>query len=184
MTRRNRRKGNWKRFRWRGTKSMRITSRAMNRRLFLQSGAAAMAGPLPWPAIWNSPAGAAKNCILLRLTGGPSQLDTWDMKPEAPSEIRGPFRPIRTNVPGIEISEIFPRMARHADKFALVRSVWHDGPPLHPELASEVTGPESVYLRAEPESLRVRYGLNAFGQKCLRACRLVENGTRFVSVDM
>jgi hypothetical protein len=62
---------------------------------------------------------------LLRLTGGASQLDTWDMKPDAPSEVRGPFRPIKTNVPGIEISEIFPRMARHADKYAIVRSVHH-----------------------------------------------------------
>jgi hypothetical protein len=65
-------------------------------------------------------------CIALRLTGGPSQLDTWDMKPDAPSGIRGPYRPIRTNVPGIEISEIFPRMARHADQYAVIRSVHHD----------------------------------------------------------
>jgi hypothetical protein len=71
------------------------------------------------------------NCILLRLVGGPSHLDTWDMKPDAPSEIRGPFRPIRTNVPGIEISEIFPRMAKHADKYALIRSVYSDAPPAH-----------------------------------------------------
>jgi Protein of unknown function (DUF1501) len=59
------------------------------------------------------------------MTGGPSQLDTWDMKPDAPSEVRGPFRPIRTNVRGIEISEIFPRMAKHADKYAIIRSVHH-----------------------------------------------------------
>ena len=62
------------------------------------------------------------NCIMLMLVGGPSQLDTWDMKPNAPAEIRGPYKPIKTNVPGIEISEIFPRMAKHADKFSLVRS--------------------------------------------------------------
>ena len=68
----------------------------------------------------------SRACIVLRLTGGPSQLDTWDMKPDAPSGIRGPFRPIRTNVPGIEISEIFPRMARHADKYAVIRSVHHE----------------------------------------------------------
>jgi hypothetical protein len=67
----------------------------------------------------------APSCIVLRLTGGPSQLDTWDMKPDAPSEVRGPFWPIPTNVPGMEISEIFPRMARHADKFVIVRSVHH-----------------------------------------------------------
>ncbi len=68
----------------------------------------------------------SRECILLRLRGGPSQLDTWDMKPDAPREIRGPFRPIQTNVPAIEISEIFPRMARHADRFAIIRSVYHD----------------------------------------------------------
>jgi hypothetical protein len=65
------------------------------------------------------------SCLVFRLTGGPSQLDTWDMKPDAPSEVRGPFRPIRTNVPGMEISEIFPRMAKHADKYAIIRSVHH-----------------------------------------------------------
>src|SRR5215475_8477284 len=65
------------------------------------------------------------NCIMMMLVGGPSQLDTWDMKPNAPIEIRGPYKPIKTNVSGIEISEIFPRMAGHADKFSLVRSVYH-----------------------------------------------------------
>jgi hypothetical protein len=52
------------------------------------------------------------NCIQLMLVGGPSQLDTWDMKPDAPASIRGPYKPIKTNVPGMEISEIFPRKAR------------------------------------------------------------------------
>jgi len=65
------------------------------------------------------------------LVGGPSHLDTFDMKPDAPAEIRGPFRPIRTNVPGIEISEIFPRTARHADKFSLIRSLHHEAAPVH-----------------------------------------------------
>jgi hypothetical protein len=71
------------------------------------------------------------NCILLMLVGAPSQLDTWDMKPDAPAEIRGPYKPIPTNVPGIQISEIFPRMARHADKYALVRSVYHTAAAVH-----------------------------------------------------
>jgi uncharacterized protein (DUF1501 family) len=71
------------------------------------------------------------NCILLFLVGGPSQLDTWDLKPAAPSEVRGPFRPTRTNVPGIAISEHFPRMARMADRYAFVRSVHHDAAPIH-----------------------------------------------------
>jgi hypothetical protein len=72
-----------------------------------------------------------RNCIMLFLVGAPSQLDTWDMKPNAPAEIRGPYRPIPTNVPGIQISEIFPRMARHADKFALLRSVHYSGVAVH-----------------------------------------------------
>ncbi len=68
----------------------------------------------------------APACIVLRLTGGPSQIDTWDMKPDAPAEIRGPWRPIPTNVAGMEISELFPRMARCADRYAIIRSVHHD----------------------------------------------------------
>lgn len=71
------------------------------------------------------------NCIFLFLVGGPSQLDTWDMKPDAPAEIRGPFKPIPTNVDGIRISEIFPRMAGHADKFSLVRSLYHTAAAVH-----------------------------------------------------
>jgi hypothetical protein len=73
----------------------------------------------------------ATSCILIKLTGGASQLDTWDMKPDAPSDIRGPFRPIRTNVPGIRISEIFPRMARYADKYAIIPSVYHEPDASH-----------------------------------------------------
>ncbi len=71
------------------------------------------------------------NCILLFLVGGPSQLDTWDMKPDAPAEIRGPFKPIATNVPGVQISEIFPKLARHMDKVALARSVYHTAAAVH-----------------------------------------------------
>src|SRR5688572_26716991 len=59
------------------------------------------------------------NCIMLFLVGGPSQLDTFDPKPKAPAEVRGPFTAIKTNVPGVEISEIFPKTADHADKFAV-----------------------------------------------------------------
>src|SRR5207244_7085472 len=71
------------------------------------------------------------NCIMLFLCGGPSHIDTWDPKPDAPAEIRGPFRPIATNVPGMQISEMFPRMARHADKYSLVRSVYHTATAVH-----------------------------------------------------
>ncbi|MCP4847035.1 MAG: DUF1501 domain-containing protein [Verrucomicrobiaceae bacterium] len=64
-----------------------------------------------------------KAIINIYLPGGPSHLDMFDLKPDAPSEIRGEFRPIPTNVPGMEICELFPRLARIADKFAIVRSL-------------------------------------------------------------
>jgi hypothetical protein len=69
--------------------------------------------------------GRARSVILLFLSGGPSHLDTWDLKPDAPAEIRGPFRPSDTNVPGIRISEHLPRMARLADKYAILRTMSH-----------------------------------------------------------
>ena len=64
--------------------------------------------------------------ILFWANGGPSHLDLFDLKPAAPKEIRGPFNPIRTNVPGVEITEQLPRLARLADKFALIRSLHHE----------------------------------------------------------
>src|SRR5207244_3898383 len=63
--------------------------------------------------------------------GAPSQLDTWDMKPNAPAEIRGPFKPIKTNNPDIQISEIFPLHAKLADKFSLVRTCYHTAAAVH-----------------------------------------------------
>lgn len=67
-----------------------------------------------------------KSGILVYLGGGPTHMDTWDLKPEAPEGIRGELKPIKTNVPGIEISELLPQMAQHADKFAILRSVTHN----------------------------------------------------------
>lgn len=63
--------------------------------------------------------------IILFLKGGLSTIDTWDLKPDAPAEFRGPFQPIDTNVPGIRIGEHLPLCARQADKFSLVRSFGH-----------------------------------------------------------
>lgn len=66
-----------------------------------------------------------KNCILFFLMGGQSQLDMWDMKPDAPEMIRGEFKPIATNVPGIQICEHMPLLARRADKYVIIRSMTH-----------------------------------------------------------
>ncbi len=71
------------------------------------------------------------NCILIFLVGGPSHIDTWDPKPHAPEEVRGPFKPIRTKVPGIHVTEIFPRLARYTDKISLIRSVYHTATAVH-----------------------------------------------------
>ncbi len=197
-------------------------------------------------------------CILLMLTGGPSQIDTFDLKPDAPSRFRGPYRPIKTSVPGVEISEIFPRTARQADKFAIIRSMHHSAIPMHdaghqlmqtgrlfedgvehphigcvlsrllPSTAevpfhvllpgpigntggSQSHGQNAGFLEKEFDpftieragdpavnratrraldlsneapSVRENYGWNRFGQSCLAARRLVEAGTRFVTVNM
>jgi hypothetical protein len=72
-----------------------------------------------------------RSVIMIFNLGAPSQLDTWDMKPDAPSEIRGPFKPIATNAEGIEISEIFPRHAEIADKISFVRSCYHTSAAVH-----------------------------------------------------
>ena len=64
--------------------------------------------------------------ILFWANGGPSHLDLFDLKPHAPREYRGPFTPIRTNVPGMEITELLPRLARLGDKFTLIRSLHHE----------------------------------------------------------
>src|SRR5437867_12643435 len=72
-----------------------------------------------------------QSVIMIFNLGAPSQLDTWDMKPDAPREIRGPFQPIRTNNLDIQISEIFPLHAQIADKFSLVRTCYHTAAAVH-----------------------------------------------------
>src|SRR5947209_9184149 len=83
----------------------------LTRRDFLHAGSIATLG-LTLPGLMaQKAAGAADrdmNCIMLFLVGGPSHIDTWDPKPAAPAEVRGPSQPIATSEPGIQISEIFP----------------------------------------------------------------------------
>ena len=84
--------------------------------------------------------GGARSCILIYLLGGPPHLDMWDLKPDAPAEIRGPFRPIATNQPGMRICEHFPRLSRLADRYALVRSVSHNNHNHTPMIFYTLTG--------------------------------------------
>lgn len=260
----------------------------VTRRGFLQAGAGAgglgalgLAGAVG-RAEAASTASPERAVILLLLVGGPSQLETWDPKPDAPEGVRGPFRSIATSVPGVRINEFLPRIARRMDRLSLVRSLHHAEAPIHEAgfqllqtgrvgrpghegphigaLAAQASGegrsvppfvvlpdrlgntgvgishgqgagrlgpdaepfhveadpaagdydPQAVRRRArqflktstrrpvessrggtdpfdlsgEPEALRDAYGRNSFGQCCLLARRLVEAGTRFVTVNM
>jgi hypothetical protein len=105
----------------------------MSRRSFVQLGVAGMASVGLSGVLQAKQESAAKtgkrkdtSAILIWLDGGPGHMDMYDMKPEAPLEYRGIWRPIRTNVPGFEISELFPKQAKVADKFSIVRSLHHD----------------------------------------------------------
>jgi uncharacterized protein (DUF1501 family) len=229
-------------------------SDALNRRDFLRiggltAGAAGLILKGLEPLQAASPA-KAKSCILLFLVGGPSQLETWDLKPDAPTSVRGPFKPIPTNVPGIHICEDLPRMAQLADRYAIIRSVFHRasavhetgqqllqtgrlarGSVEHPHIGAAVSylrGPVSDGVPAhvmlpgpigntgvnvshgqgashlgqtheahrlrdadytlatldESDSAQARYGRTTFGRSCLLARRMVEEGVRFVTVNM
>ena len=76
-------------------------------------------------------------CVFVFLFGGPSHIDLWDMKPDAPAEIRGEFRPIETAAPGVRICEHLPRLARAMDRLCLVRSMTHQM-PVHGPACSEI----------------------------------------------
>jgi hypothetical protein len=105
---------------------------AVSRRRVLQAGGIGLLG-LSLPRVLHAEARlrqtggrrVADACILVFLNGGPSHLDMWDMKPDAPKEIRGEFRPIATTVPGVRLCEHLPRLARWMHHCALVRSVRH-----------------------------------------------------------
>ncbi len=99
----------------------------MSRRSWLKIGALGLGG-LALPDLLRAEAAnggsdPAKGVIMVLLPGGPTHLDTFDMKPDAPAEIRGEFRPIATNVPGIDICEHLPRLAHMADKVTIIRSL-------------------------------------------------------------
>jgi hypothetical protein len=114
------------------------TCSGISRRSFLQLGTAGLLGlNLPdW--LRMRAAGAVdetkaevKNCITLFLVGSPGHLDTWDLKPNAPANVRGPFKPINTNVSGMDICEHLPLMAKLADKYSLIRSLSHPSAGVH-----------------------------------------------------
>ncbi len=113
------------------------TCNGVTRRDFLQAGTLGAIGLSLPRYLWAKEQGAVKpehdrrSCILIFNLGAPSHLDTFDMKPDAPAEIRGPFKPINTKAPDFQISEILPKTAQVADKFSLVRSCYHTGAAVH-----------------------------------------------------
>jgi uncharacterized protein (DUF1501 family) len=109
-------------------------SRSPCRREFLKAaaaGAASLAVADVAAAASHAPLGRATSCIFINLVGGPSHIDTFDPKPDAPAEVRGPFRTIPTRMPGLQISELFPKLAAVTDKFSLIRTMHHMAPPVH-----------------------------------------------------
>ncbi|MEC8475670.1 MAG: DUF1501 domain-containing protein [Planctomycetota bacterium] len=124
------------------------TCDGMKRRDLLKVGALSLGGlTLPqYLALAGNgkiASGRADRAIFIELPGGPSHLDTFDLKPNAPSEYRGAFNPIKTNVPGIEISEHLPRLSKVADKFCILRGVSHT-------LAAHRLGREYVNTGTKP----------------------------------
>src|SRR5262249_38101975 len=102
----------------------------VSRREFLKIGSLAIGGIGAGITPWQLRASEAQRLpdtavILLWLPGGPPHMETYDMKPDAPAEYRGAFRPIKTNVPGVEVCEHLPSHARVAHRFSLIRSVRH-----------------------------------------------------------
>jgi uncharacterized protein (DUF1501 family) len=182
------------------------------------------------PVLASSSESPKKKLIFILCTGGPSQLDTWDPKPDAPSHIRGPYSAIPTAVDGLRFSETLPRLARLAHHFTVIRSLTHDGQALHetgfqliqtghtftaeapcPSLAEGLgervvvpqpmgftglelpNGQEGAAPVGRDRPVRhvgqgsaaenARYGNTAFGDSCFRARRLLESGTRAVTVN-
>src|SRR5437667_8007722 len=105
------------------------TCQTLTRRAFLQAGASTVLGlsladMFRLQAMGGAPmAGSARSVLLLWLWGGPAHLDTWDPKPDAPIEYRGPFTPIATKVAGVRVAELFPQVAELADQFSILRSL-------------------------------------------------------------
>src|ERR1700740_903319 len=103
----------------------------LTRRGFLQAGLVSFGGPMLAQLLRSdaqagaSPNAARRSVILLFQSGGPSQIDMWDMKPDSPIEYRGEFSTIPTNIPGYRVCELMPRLSQMCDKLSILRSVHH-----------------------------------------------------------
>ncbi|MEE3373432.1 MAG: DUF1501 domain-containing protein [Planctomycetota bacterium] len=126
----------------------------VTRRSFLQVGGLAMGG-LNLPALLRAEANSPrperhKSVIMVFLPGGPSHLDIWDLKPDAPVEIRGEFRPIQTAIPGVQLCEHLPLMAQQVERFAIIRSLVGAKNEHASELCFSGYGYQDSLLRQQP----------------------------------
>lgn len=132
----------------------------ISRREWLRVGGLAAAGLtlpelLARQAVAAQPAGAfgrARSCIVAFLFGAPAHQDLWDLKPDAPAEVRGEFRPIETSVPGIRISEHLPRVAKLAHRYAIVRSVSHPDDTHTVAMHAMLTGTRHAEPNTNPQN--------------------------------
>ena len=135
-------------------------SRRLGRRGFLQAGALGLGGLtlaelLQIKALGAGPSRSQKSVIMVYLHGGPPHMDMFDMKPDAPIEYRGEFLPIRTNVPGLEICELMPKLATIADKTSVIRNINFKEYPLGHNPPLVYTG---YYTKTETPSHRPTFG--------------------------
>jgi hypothetical protein len=130
----------------------------LTRRELLRVGALPLAG-LTLPHLLSARAaasragGRARSCIVVFLFGAPAHQDIWDLKPDARSEVRGPFQPIATNVPGIRVGEHIPLLARQAHRLALVRSVSHPDNTHTVAMHYMLTGHRHLQPQTNPQNL-------------------------------
>ena len=103
---------------------------SMDRRTFMAAAGSAGAACLAGTSTGKNVLGD-RQVLLVHLVGGPSQIDTWDPKPDASIECRGPFRSIPTRIPGVRLTELFPLLADRLDRVCLVRTLHHDADPIH-----------------------------------------------------
>jgi hypothetical protein len=113
-------------------------------------GALGLAGLPVEAAVNRGGFGKAKSLLFISLFGGPSHQDMWDLKPNAPAEVRGEFKPIRTNVAGIEITEHLPKLAQMADRYALIRSVTHKDNGHGSAMYANFTGVPHPFINTNP----------------------------------
>jgi len=134
-----------------------VTRRNLLRAGFLGLGGLTLPDYLRLRAQAGTPGSSQKSVILLWQQGGPSHLETYDLKPEAPEGWRGPFVPIKTNVPGMEVCELLPQHAQIADKFTLIRSCTHTHAG-HNEGTSMVMSGYGEWDENKHESIRPEIG--------------------------